>query len=177
MGAEKLEVASEGGHERKFEVALTVVCGFAETKEELDVPNPVIDVGGAGDAFTEAEIEWDFGPDSSSASSITAVDSTRKYGALSELSIEDSFFSGKEDTETASWRASDDEGILPFRFLKESPEALSSLHFYGSNVQVRLKEEEEESRSRKQQQQKKKKKKKKKEMGKRKEEKEKEKER
>ena len=57
MGAEKLEVASEGGHERKFEVALTVVCGFAETKEELDVPNPVIDVGGAGDAFTEAEIE------------------------------------------------------------------------------------------------------------------------
>jgi hypothetical protein len=45
MGAEKLEVASEGGHERKFEVALTVVCGFAETKEELDVPNPVIDVG------------------------------------------------------------------------------------------------------------------------------------
>jgi hypothetical protein len=57
MGAEKLEVASEGGHERKFEVALTVVCGFVETKEELDVPNPVIDVGGAGDAFTEAEIE------------------------------------------------------------------------------------------------------------------------
>jgi hypothetical protein len=35
MGAEKLEVASEGGHERKFEVALTVVCGFAETKEGL----------------------------------------------------------------------------------------------------------------------------------------------
>ena len=93
-------------------------------------------------------------PDSSSASSITAVDSTRKYGALSELSIEDSFFSGKEDTETASWRASDDEGILPFRFLKESPEALSSLHFYVSNVQVRLKEEEEENR-RKQKQKKK----------------------
>ena len=91
---------------------------------------------------------------------------------MSELSIEDFFFSGKEDTETASWRASDDEGILPFRFLKESPEALSSLHFYGSNVQVRLKEEEEESRSRKQQQQKKKK-----EMGKRKEEKEEEEER
>ena len=62
---------------------------------------------------------------------------------MSEFSIEDFFFSGKEDTETASWRSSDDEGILPFRFLKESPEALSSLYFYVSNVQVILKEEEE----------------------------------
>ena len=57
IGAEKLEVASEEGHERNVDVALTLVCGIAETKEELDVPNPVIDVGGAGDAFTEAEIE------------------------------------------------------------------------------------------------------------------------